>query len=142
MKIVLDTNTLVSAIGWEGPPARILRACRAGRFDLITSPRLLEELTRIVTYPKLRVIAKHPELPEILKWLHAAEHLVYPKKTVGIITVDPPDNRILECAVEGRADLIVSGNRHLLRLKLYEGIPIVRPIDFLRTLGVALTKQP
>lgn len=136
MKIVLDTNTLVSAIGWEGPPARILRACRAGRFDLITSPRLLEELTRVLTYPKLRVIAQHPELPEVLKWLHAAEHVVYPKKTLGIITVDPPDNRILEAGMEGQVDAVISGDEHLLRLKIFEGIPIVSPATFCRRWGV------
>jgi hypothetical protein len=56
--------------------------------------------------------------------------------TLDVIREDPPDNRILECAVEGRANLIVSGDRHLRRLKIYQGIPIVRPIDFLRTLGV------
>jgi len=136
LKIVLDTNTLVSAIGWEGPPARILRACRAGRFDLVTSPRLLEELTRVLTYPKLRVIARHPDLPQILKWFHAAEHLVYPKKTLGIITVDPADNRILEAGMEGQVDAVISGDEHLLRLKIFEGIPIVSPATFCRRWGV------
>lgn len=136
MKVVLDTNVLVSAIGWEGPPARILRACRAGRFDLVTSPHLLEELTHVLTYPKLRVIAEHAELPGILKWLHAAEHLVYPKKTFAVITVDPPDNRVLEAAMEGHAEAIISGDEHLLRLKMFEGIPIVSPAAFRRKWGI------
>jgi predicted nucleic acid-binding protein len=56
--------------------------------------------------------------------------------TLDVIREDPADNRILECAVEGRANLIVSGDRHLRRLTIYQGIPIVRPVDFLRTLGV------
>lgn len=130
MKIVLDTNALVSAIGWEGPPARILRACRAGQFSLITSPQLLEELTRVLTYPKLRVVAQHPDLPEILKWLHAPEQVVIPRRTVHIITADPPDNRVLEVAVEGKADSIISGDEHLVGLKIFEGIPILTPAAF------------
>lgn len=130
MKIVLDTDTLVSAIGWEGTPARILQACRAGRFSVITSPQLLEELTRVLTYPKLRVVAQHPDLPEILKWLHAPEQVVIPRRTVHIITVDPADNRVLEAAVEAKADVIISGDEHLLGLKIFEGIPILTPAAF------------
>ena len=49
---------------------------------------------------------------------------------------NPPDNRILECAIAGHADVIVSGDRHLRKLKSYKGIPIVRPVDFRRTLGL------
>lgn len=132
MKIVLDTNALVSAIGWEGPPARILRACRGGQFTLVTSPQLLEELTRVLTYPKLRVIAQQPDLPEILKWLHAPEQVVIPRRTVHVITVDPPDNRGLEAAVEGKTDVIISGDEHLLGLRIFEGIPILGPAAFCR----------
>jgi len=132
LKIVLDTNVLVSAIGWKGPPARILRACRAGQFDLITSPPLLNELTRVVTYPKLRVIAQHPDLAEILKWLHAPEQVVIPRRTVHTITADPPDNHVLEAAAEGEADVVISGDEHLLGLKIFEGIPILTPAAFCR----------
>jgi predicted nucleic acid-binding protein len=61
--------------------------------------------------------------------------IVTPQITVHVITNDPDDNRILECAVEGQAHLIVSGDRDLRRLKVYQDIPIVTPTDFLRTLG-------
>jgi predicted nucleic acid-binding protein len=62
--------------------------------------------------------------------------VVVPRIALDVIHDDPDDNRILECAVAGHADVIVSGDRHLLRLKSYEGIPIVRPVDFLRALGL------
>ena len=71
-----------------------------------------------------------------LKQLAAIAEIIIPQIILDVIKEDPPDNRILECAVAGHADLIVSGNRRLLRLKSYQSIPIVRPIDFLRTLGV------
>jgi len=66
---------------------------------------------------------------------------ITPQLTIDVITADPPDNRILECAVEGRADLIVSGDPDLQRLKVYQRIPIVRPADFLRTLGISIKKE-
>ena len=71
-----------------------------------------------------------------LKTLAKAAEIIIPRLILDVIREDPPDNRILECTMEGRANLIVSGDRHLRRLKIYQGIPIVRPIDFLRTLGI------
>ncbi|MDA2923404.1 putative toxin-antitoxin system toxin component, PIN family [Acidobacteria bacterium AH-259-L09] len=132
MKVVLDTNTLVSAIGWEGPPARILRACRARRFSLLTSPQLLEELTRVLTNLKLRMIAQHPDLAQILEWLHAPARLVYPRRAIQVITVDPSDNRDLEVAIEGRVEAVISGDEHLLGLRVFEGIPILTAAAFCR----------
>jgi len=61
--------------------------------------------------------------------------MVEPNITLRVIQSDPDDDRILECAVAGNADLIVSGDRHLTKLKEFQGIGIVRPIDFLRTLA-------
>ena len=136
MKIVLDTNVLVSAIGWKGPPSRILRACRAGRFVLLTSPQLLEELTRVLTYPRLRVIARHPDLPQILRWLHAPERIVFPRRVIDAVKKDPLDNRVLEAAVEGRAEAVISGDDHLLRLKVFEGISILSAASFCRRWNV------
>lgn len=128
MRIVLDV--LVSAIGWEGPPSRILRACRRGRLDLVLSPALLDELVRVLAYPKLARLAAHPDLPNILAWLHRPEHLVVPTRAIDAVAEDPPDNRVLEAAVAGRAEAIVSGDDHLLRLGGFEGIPIVTAAAF------------
>lgn len=125
MRVVLDTNTLVSAIGWTGPPAEILDALVAGRHSLITSRELLEELTRVLTYPKLRCLAGDPRLPRVLAWLHHPEHIVMPKERITAIQADPPDNLVLEAAVAGRAEGIISGDRHLLRLKSFRDIPIL-----------------
>jgi len=70
------------------------------------------------------------------KLLTRTGEIIIPRVTLDVIGNDPDDNRILECAVEGKADVIVSGDHHLRDLKSYQGIPVVRPIDFLRTLGV------
>jgi putative PIN family toxin of toxin-antitoxin system len=132
LEVVLDTNVLVSGIGWEGPAARILRACRAGRFSLVTSNLLLEELVKVLSYPRLRVIAQHPDLPVILKWLYAPERIVFPQRTLHVISADPSDNHILEAALEGDVDTIISGDEHLLNLKSFGNISVVSPAAFCR----------
>ena len=78
-----------------------------------------------------RRIVRHAKL------LTRTGEMIIPRAVLDGIGSNPDDNRILECAVEGKADVIVSGDHHLRDLKSYQGIPIVRPIDFLRTLGVA-----
>ena len=131
MKIVLDTNTLVSAIGWEGPPRQILLALREGYHALITTPDLLTELTSALTYAKLRPLATHPMLPAVLAWLHRPDHIVFPTERVAEIEVGPADNRVLEAAIAGGADAVVSGDQHLLRLRRFRGIPIMKARQFL-----------
>jgi putative PIN family toxin of toxin-antitoxin system len=130
VKVVLDTNIIVSAIGWEGPPRRVLLALRAGRHALITSPDLLGELTAVLRDPRLRPIAGHPLLAEILAWIHRPEHLVYPSEHIDVIRTDPADNMVLEAAVAGKFDAIVSGDQHLLALKQFKGIPVMAAAPF------------
>jgi predicted nucleic acid-binding protein len=71
-----------------------------------------------------------------LKLVARVAEIVSPKISLRVITEDPADDRVLECAVAGRADLIVSGDRHLQKLESFRDIGIVRPSDFLRTLGL------
>lgn len=133
MKVVLDTNTIVSGIGWDGPPRRVLLAMRDGRHDLIISPDLLTELTRVLRYPKLRPIAAHPSLRVVLEWLHQPEHIVIPTERLSVVRADPLDNRVLEAAVAGRAGIIVSGDHDLLAIKKFQDILIVTARRFAAT---------
>jgi putative PIN family toxin of toxin-antitoxin system len=130
VKVVLDTNTVISAIGWDGPPRRILLALRNGRHTLVTSPELLDEVTRVLRYPRLRPLAAQPLLPVILAWLHRADHIVLPKERVAVVSADPADNLVLDAAVAGSAEAVVSGDQHLLRLKSFRGIPILSAREF------------
>ncbi len=125
MRVVLDTNTLLSAIGWTGPPAQILRALLQGKHSIIVSPALLDELTMVLRYPRLRRAATHPSIPLILAWLHQPQHIVLPHERIHVIVPDPSDNLVLEAAIAGKADVIVSGDRHLLGLGSFQGIPIL-----------------
>lgn len=130
MRVVLDTNTIVSGIGWEGPPRRVLLALRRGKHHLIISPDLLAELTAVLRYPKLRLVAGHPQLKEVLAWLHRPEHLIYSVERINAVADDPRDNLVLEAAVAGRADVIVSGDKHLLNLRKFRETPIMTARKF------------
>ena len=134
MKAVLDTNVLISA--FTKPSGRVVRlwyAAQERRYELLISPTIVSETTR-----KLRSKFHWEDVRTLrqAKLMARAGTLVVPRLTLHVVE-DDPDNRILECAVEGKADLIVSGDRVLLRLKSFQGIPIIRPVDFLRTLGLA-----
>ena len=130
MKVVLDTNLIVSGIGWGGTPGRVWDALRAGQHQIVTSLALLEELERVLAYPRLSSLTKDPIFPEVWEWLHQPEHLVYPTETLLVIVEDPPDNRLLEAAVAGKADVIVSGDHHLLALGTFREIPIISAAEF------------
>ncbi|MDO8848503.1 MAG: putative toxin-antitoxin system toxin component, PIN family [Coriobacteriia bacterium] len=121
-RLVLDTNVLISAYGFGGKPAELMRAIIDGQHGLITSPALLTEfadkLYDVLGYDDDRVRAALQQLARLAE-------MIRPEVTLHVIA-DEADNRVLECAVEGGAEMIVSGDHHLLDLGEYEGVPIVR----------------
>jgi putative PIN family toxin of toxin-antitoxin system len=137
MRVVLDANVLVSAIlSPRGTPAQILNAWRAEQFDLVISHAIVAELDRVFRYPKIAKRHRWSE-EQLQTFLDTLSHIAILTPgilTLAVITEDPPDDRYLECAVEGEAAYIVSGDRLLLRLGVYQGIPILTPRAFLEVL--------
>jgi uncharacterized protein len=133
IKVVLDTNVYFSAFkGRRGVPCEVWRRALGREYTLLVSPAIIRELAGV-----LRSGLKWPEAELIaqLKLVVRVAKIVEPKITLHVIQADPDDDRILECALAGGADLIVSGDHHLTELKDFEGIGIVRPAYFLKTLG-------
>ena len=133
LRVVLDTNVYFSAFhSARGVPFELWRKAVQREYALLVSPAIVRELARV-----LRVNLKWPEadLRTQLKLVVRVASVVEPKIRLRVIADDPDDDRIVECAVAGNADLIVSGDRHLTKLKTFEGLGIVRPADFLRTPG-------
>ncbi len=133
MRVVLDSNVLISAVVYpRGRVAPLWEAAIAQRYEVLISPFIVLEVSRILRnvfhWEEKRVKRLQQDMARI-------GEIIVPRLTLCVIAADPTDDRILECAIAGKADLIVSGDRHLLQLKLYESIPIIRPIDFLRILG-------
>jgi putative PIN family toxin of toxin-antitoxin system len=130
-RAVLDTNTIVSGIGWGGPPGAVLDAALAGHFEIITSPALLDELRRVLSYPKLQAVIGDAD--QLIKLLALAAIVVTPTQTVEIVR-DPDDDRLIEAAQAGQADVIVTGDQDLLTLGRVGQIEILTPREFLDTL--------
>ncbi len=129
MKVVFDTNIFISAFVVRGSLAeRAFLLAQQKRFDLCTSVPILTE-----TAQKLRdkFNQADEDITGALKLISRFSTVCKPTVTVDVLA-DGPDNRILECALTAGADLIVTGDRHLLRLKKYQNIPILRLADLLR----------
>lgn len=129
MKIVLDTNVLISALLWSGTPYQLLQSIRLqGTAQLYSSQALIEELAEVLTRDtatrRLQRIGKSAQ-QLISDYIEAIE-LVEPTETVSVVR-DPKDDKVLACALTARADLIVSGDRDLLTLGTFRGIRIVSP---------------
>jgi uncharacterized protein len=131
VKVVADTNILVSALIFPGgPPEAVYRLALEGKIEIVTSRPLLAELGRVLT----EKFGWEPERAEeaVAQLVRLAE-IVEPSETISDVDADPADNRVLEAAAAGGAAAIVSGDHHLLELKAWRGVPITTPAAFLAT---------
>lgn len=120
-------------------PERLLRLAEAGGIRLVTSDAIMAEVERVLRGDKFAW--PQEEAQRALRQLTRITERVYPTHTLAIITADPADNRILECADAGMADYIVSGDAHLLRLKQHGKALIVKVADFLSQLQGQASRQ-
>jgi putative PIN family toxin of toxin-antitoxin system len=130
VRIVIDTNVLISATFWTGKPKQLLNKVRRGEITFLTSEILLNELKEVLVREdkpfKLsaeeadRVVAMMRDLAEIIN--------AYSRVTA---CQDERDNRVLECAIDGRGECIISGDTHLLEMKSFKGVRIMTVSEFL-----------
>lgn len=128
-KVVLDTNILISAIGWKGHSKEILNKCEKEELILITSLEQFEELSKVLDYPKFNFVEEQKNKFKNLI-LEIAEFYSIINK-INIIKEDPDDNIILETAIIGKADYIITGDSHLLKLKNFRNIKVIKPSEFI-----------
>lgn len=132
-KTVFDTNVYVSAAAFGGKLEILFRLSWGShrRYKLYTSNEILKETVRVLASDKFQF--SRDEIADAVASIVDAADVVEPKTKIKVIS-DDPDNRILECAVKAKADFIVSGDSHLLDLKEYKGIRILKPAPFLALL--------
>jgi len=130
MRVVIDTNVLISATFWGGKPKQLLNAVRRREVIFLVSEKLLEELEEVLTAEDKPFNLEKESAQRILGHLREIAKPILIKSTVSICR-DEDDNRVLECALDGMADYIVTGDKDLLDLVSFEGIKIVKVADFL-----------
>lgn len=132
MKVVLDTNVFVSGVFFSGPPYQILQAWREGKIQLILSPEILEEYQRVG-----KILAEeHPaiDLSPLLELLVENATIFSAPPLPENICDDAEDDKFLACALASGCKMIVSGDKHLLKVSGYQKIEVLKPRDFLQRL--------
>lgn len=138
MRAVVDTNVVVSGLLWRGPSREILDAARAGKVELFTSAAMLAELWDVLSRdrfaPRLAAAGIAPR--ELVMGFAALALLVEPVAVPPTVLADPEDDAVLAAAVAASAEVIVSGDRHLLDLNLFRGIKIVKASEFVSLISL------
>lgn len=127
LRIVLDSNVIISGFLFGGHPARLLKYALDGSVRCFTSLPILDEVREVLRRPKFGLSSD--QALTLIEELHDLCEVVTPKRSVRKVSADPDDNVVLECASAAGANMIVSGNSHLLDLGRWEGIDILSPAD-------------
>lgn len=132
MRVVLDTNVVVSALLWGGTPYRLIQAASAGEIELFASAVLLDELRHTLARPHLAArLAQQPSsVAQAIDFYGQLVGHVAPR-AIAPTSRDPDDDHVLACALAAQAQLIVSGDNDLLDLGTYRTIAIVTPAQAL-----------
>src|SRR3990172_313236 len=143
-RVVLDANQFVSAIlNQDGPPAKVLNAWREGLFELVISPSIIDEIRKVLNYPRLSKIHKKSpkEIDLFLEDLEILAFVAPEKLSLSVVLDDPTDVKYLVAALEGDAKFIVTGDSDLLKIREYEGVEIVTAREFLKELELTRRKK-
>ncbi len=128
IRVVIDTNVLVSSL-WGGKPRRVIDLWDQGDILVVASEQVLNEYLSVLA--RFDLTEEDIDDITILFSNPSKTSIVQPKARIHVIKKDPADNKFLECAVEGEADFIVSGDKHLLELARYKSVRLVSPSEFL-----------
>lgn len=136
VRVVIDTNVLVSGLLWQGTPGELVDRVYAREIELVTSATLFAELEDVLTRPKFlaKLVAIGSSSQELLDVVRQASVMVSVGNVEPVIADDPDDDHVLACAVAGQAAVIVSGDHHLLDLSSYRDIRILTAAALLEEL--------
>ena len=141
LRVVVDTNVLISALlKANGSPAQVVSLWRTGEFELVISSETIDELSRVLGYERIRTRVTPEEAERFLYLLQTAATIITPQIEVTAVKDDPDDDKFLSLALASDAEYIVSGDKHLLSIKVFRGIPILTPVQFLETISSSTTE--
>jgi len=129
IRVVFDTNIYISGLHFPGGiPRKLLKLADLRAFQLVLSKQIIAEVRNIL---RVKFGYKMEKLNLLEDLLFSISEIVEPKERINYIKKDPDDNKILECGLEAKADFIVSGDKHLLSIRIYKGIKIISAREFL-----------
>lgn len=133
MRVVVDANIYISAlISANGAPALVVNRWLEGHFDVLVSQPIIEEILRVMAYPRLQKYKRLRESRlEFVTLLSEQAIWIEPTENLDVVSEDEDDNRYVECAVSGGAQYIISGDPHLLGVGEFRGIRLISPNDFI-----------
>ena len=128
MRIVLDTNILISGIFFRGPSHLILQAWKQKKIQFVITPEIFAEYTRVAEV----ISTKYPgiDISEILNLVAIYSEIVQPFSLSEPVSEDPDDDKFIGCAISNEVRYIVSGDKHLLKISGYHGIRVFKPQEF------------
>ncbi|NIP33283.1 MAG: putative toxin-antitoxin system toxin component, PIN family [Thermoplasmata archaeon] len=138
MRVVLDTNVLVSAHLWKGNEWVVLGLCRRGDLLSVTSPFILSELERVLNQ---KFKEADGEVSQYITELVTMSDIVIPAGNLSVIDFDPDDDIVLETALVGHADAIITGDSHLLEVRTFKNVDILNARRFLRNIQRDVSKE-
>jgi putative PIN family toxin of toxin-antitoxin system len=138
MRVVADTNIVVSGLLWRGKPRLVLDAARDHIIELFTTPRLLGELEDVLNRERFASRLREAKVSagEMVVGYAALASVIEAKEIEPVIIADPDDDAVLSCAVAGQCEIIASGDNHLLALRMYQGIRILTAAELLAQLSL------
>ena len=132
MKIAVDTNFLVSATQWDYSVShKLLERLIRSNTEIFTTKEILDEFAEVL---KRDFLYNEADIENLLEKILQFLTLVSPSMKIDVVKEDADDNKIIECAIESKAEYILSYDKHLLNLKEYDGIKIVRPEEIIKDL--------
>jgi len=132
-KVVLDTNIIISGVGWGGLPRKVINLWEKGKITLCISAEVFNEYLELLQ----RRIKPGKDYQWFVRLIDQRKNIeiVKPEEHFAVIKEDPDDNIFLDCAIAGKVEYIISGDEHLLNLKKFKGIKILTPGEFLREIS-------
>jgi putative PIN family toxin of toxin-antitoxin system len=133
MRVTTDTNVLLSSSFWLGTSFTILEKVKQNELELILSEKIINELRRVLQYEDVqkKIRDKNLQMKRTVEEIISMATIVDPKEKLDRVRDDPDDNKILECAIEGNSEYLITNNNHLLKIKEFRGIKIIKPEEFL-----------
>ena len=133
IRITVDTNVLVSATFWYGASYRIIELVEKGKVELVLSEAIIQEFSAVLEYEEIKkkIVNKRLLMLRAVEKLVLMSKILVPAIKIAVVKEDPDDDKVLECAVAGNVDYLVSKDNHLLKIIKYGKIKIVSPEEFL-----------